>query len=195
LTEQGINKVILQGHSLSQKNLYYQQIKKDSRVIGQIHLSPQNDSGLMYYALGSEEFAKTDQLIQQKIEAGLTKEVLPAKLSPVSYVTSVQMYAGYLTQKGPGNLTPYHTPDDPQWQMLEDTTDPLLFVYGGEDVYMKPSVDEAIAQIKRHAKSTKSLTVAKIAGATHSYLDKEIELISAIQSWVTNLIESKGKKS
>ena len=59
LEKQGVKKIILQGHSLSQKILYYQHKEKDSRVIGQIHLSPQNDAGLMYYALGKEKYAET----------------------------------------------------------------------------------------------------------------------------------------
>lgn len=64
LEKQEIKKVILQGHSLSQKILYYQHIKKDKRVIGQIHLSPQNDDGLMFYKLGPKKYKAINQKIK-----------------------------------------------------------------------------------------------------------------------------------
>ena len=48
LKKQGVKKIILQGHSLgAQKVLYYQYKAKSPLVVGQIHLSPQNDAGYM----------------------------------------------------------------------------------------------------------------------------------------------------
>lgn len=100
------------------------------------------------------------------------------------------MYAGYLTQAGPGNLTPYHTPEDPQWSTLEETKNPLLVVFGSEDVYIKPSVSEAVAQIKSHCKSAESIVVEVIEGAGHSYLNKETQLVNVIQSWIRALLNN-----
>ena len=66
LSARGIKRVILQGHSLSQKILYYQHTKHDPRVIGQIHLSPQNDAGVMKSILGDERYKEVNAMIAQK---------------------------------------------------------------------------------------------------------------------------------
>ncbi|MBU1473107.1 lysophospholipase [Patescibacteria group bacterium] len=184
LTEHGVKKVILQSHSLTSKILYYQHKKHDPRVIGQILLSSQNDAGLMFYALGKEKYEKTNREIVKIVRDGKGSTLLPKELSPVSYQTSALMYLGYLTEEGPGTLTPYHSPDSPQWQVLEETREPLLVVYGGADNYMKPSVDVAVDLIKRYAKSTKKLTVKVIEGASHSYIGYENMLVDTILDWI-----------
>lgn len=188
LVKRGVKKIILQGHSLSQKVLYYQEIKKDKRVIGQIHLSPQNDDGLMFYSLGKEKYKATNQEIKKMVEQGKGKVILPAELSPVSYVTSAQMYHGYLTDYGVGNLTPYHNSTSKNWKMLEKTKEPLFIVFGSEDVYMKPSVKVAADLIRQKAKFSKNLTIKIIKGASHSYVGYEKELVNTITSWVKKLI-------
>lgn len=184
LTERGVKKVILQSHSLTSKILYYQHKKHDPRVIGQILLSSQNDAGLMFYALGKGKYEKTNRKIVKIVRDGKGSTLLPKELSPVSYQTSALMYSGYLTEEGPGTLTPYHSPDSPQWQVLEETREPLLVVYGGADSYMKPSVNVAVDLIKRYAKSTKKLTVKVIEGASHSYIGYENMLADTILDWI-----------
>ncbi len=187
LTKQGVKKVILQSHSLTSKTLYYQHHKHDKRVVGQILLSSQNDAGLMFYALGKKKYEKTNFEINKTVKEGKGNTLLPKELSPVSYQTSAQMYVGYLTEEGPGTLTPYHSPDSPQWKVIEQTKEPLLVVYGGSDAYMKPSVEAAVEQIKRHAKLSKRLTIKVIEGANHSYLGYEEDLVNAITNWITGL--------
>jgi len=187
LIKRGIKKIILQGHSLSQKILYYQYVKKNPNVIGQIHLSPQNDDGLMYYALGEKKYQEINKKIKQIIKEGRGNEVLPKEYSPVSYVTSAQMYHGYLTDYGAGTLTPYHNPQSKNWQVLEKTTDPLLVIFGSKDAYMKPSSETAAKLMKEKAKSAKSVTVKLIKGAIHSYLCYEKELVEIIFDWIKNI--------
>jgi len=187
LIKRGIKKIILQGHSLSQKILYYQYAKKNPNVIGQIHLSPQNDDGLMYYALGEKKYQEINKKIKQIIKEGRGNEVLPKEYSPVSYVTSAQMYHGYLTDYGAGTLTPYHNPQSKNWQVLEKTTDPLLVIFGSKDAYMKPSSETAAKLMKEKAKSAKSVMVKLIKGATHSYLCYEKELVEIIFDWIKNI--------
>lgn len=187
LTSQGVKRVILQGHSLSQKALYYQHIQHDSRVVGQIHLSPQNDAGLMYYVLGKEQYEKTNATVKKMVKEGKGHEVLPKKLSPVSYVTSALMYAGYLTEEGAGTLSPYHNPNSPNWKILGATVDPLLVVFGSTDVYMKPSVAEAAKLWKEKATSAKSIAVEVVEGAPHSYVGYEKRMVDVVQSWIRTL--------
>lgn len=189
LTVQGIKRVILQGHSLSQKALYYQHIKHDPRVIGQIHLSPQNDAGLMFYALGKEKYKKTNAMVKKMVEEGKGNELLPKELSPVSYVTSALMYYGYLTEGGTGTLSPYHNPNSPNWKVLEATVDPLLVVFGSADGYIKPSVVEAAKLWKEKATSTKSILIEIIEDAPHSYLGYEEALVDRVQHWIQMLIK------
>lgn len=184
LQKQGVRKVILQGHSLSQKALYYQHIKKDGRVVGQIHLSPQNDDGLMYYSLGEKKYKNVNQKIEKMVNEGRGSEVLEKELSPVSYVTSALMYYGYLTEKGKGTLTPYHNPSSPNWKIIAGVKEPMLVIFGSQDVYMKPSVETAAKLIKEKTKQTPDTTVKVITGATHSYIGYEKELSDIISGWI-----------
>lgn len=181
LLKRGVKKIILQGHSLSQKNLYYQYIKKNPKVIGQIHLSPQNDDGLMFYFLGKKKYRETNKNIKQIVEKGKGNEVLSKELSPVSYVTSAQMYYGYLTDYGTGTLTPYHAPSSKNWKMISQVKQPLLVIFGSKDVYIKPSVTEAAKIIKE---KNKNIKISIINGASHSYLGYEKELAKNIFNWV-----------
>ncbi|TSC77906.1 MAG: Uncharacterized protein G01um101424_40 [Parcubacteria group bacterium Gr01-1014_24] len=184
LIKNGVKKIILQGHSLSQKILYYQYVKKNPKVIGQIHLSPQNDDGLMYYSLGEKKYREVNKKIRQMIKEGKGNKILPKNLSPVSYVTSAQMYSGYLTDYGAGTLTPYHNPQSKNWQVLEKTKSPLLFIFGSKDIYMKPSPEIAAKLIEEKTKSAKSIRVKIIKGATHGYIGHEKELVKIITDWV-----------
>lgn len=181
LVKRGVKKIILQGHSLSQKNLYYQYIKKNPKLIGQIHLSPQNDDGLMFYSLGEKKYREINKKIKKMIEEGRGNEVLPKELSPVSYVTSAQMYYGYLTNYGVGTLTPYHAPNSNNWKIISQVKQPILVTFGSEDIYMKPSVDEAAKIIKE---KNKKVDIAIIRGASHSYLGYEKELVEIILNWI-----------
>ncbi len=188
LSERGIKRVILQGHSLSQKILYYQHVKHDPRVIGQIHLSPQNDAGVMKSILGDARYKEVNVMIAQKLKAGKTRELLSPELSAVCSM-AVQGYAGYLTEDGIGNLSPYHNPSSPHWKIIETTADPLLVIFGSTDVYMKPSVAEAAKLWKEKAISAKSISVELIEGAPHSYVGHEEQLIGVVQLWIKKLIK------
>ena len=184
LQKRGVKKVILQGHSLSQKNLYYQHIKRDRRVVGQIHLSPQNDDGLMFYSLGKKKYQAINKKIKTMVEKGKGNEVLSRELSPVSYVTSAQMYDGYLTDYGVGTLTPYHNLNSPNWKIISQVKQPILVVFGSKDVYMKPSPKIAFELVKEKTKKNKKASVKMIEGASHSYLGYEKKLINIIFDFI-----------
>lgn len=184
LAQQGVKKVILQGHSLVQKIMYYQHKKHDPRVVGQILLSPQNDAGIMYYLLGSKKYESTSRKIGRLVKDGKGNTLLSKEFSPVSYQTSAQMYAGYLTEYGAGTLTPYHSPKSKQWGVLEKTKEPVLVVFGGDDVYMKPSVETASEVTRDHMSASVGSTVSVIPQATHSYIGYEEELATIISKWV-----------
>lgn len=187
LTAHGVKRVILQGHSLSQKSLYYQHIKHDSRVIGQIHLSPQNDAGVMNSILGDARYKEVNAMIAQKLKEGKTRELLQPELSAVCAM-AVQGYSGYLTEEGTGNLSPYHNPSSSKWKILETTVDPILVVFGSTDVYMKPSVADAAKLWKEKATSAKSITVDLVEGAPHSYVGFEKPLVDILQRWIQKLV-------
>jgi len=184
LLKNGIKKIILQGHSLCQKAMYYQHIKHHPNVIGQILISPQNDAGYMYYKLGEKKYKEINRKIKHMVKSGKGSEKLPPELCLISAVTSAQMYFGYLTEEGTGNLTPYHNPESPNWHVLEKTKSPLLVVFGGSDVYMKPSVKTAAKLMKEKAKSAKSISVKIIPGAPHSYIGFEAKLAKIITDWI-----------
>jgi len=187
LQKQGIKKVILQAHSLTQKILYYQHRKIDKRVIGQIHLSPCNDAGIMRTVLGEQKYKESNKKIWQMIKNGKEKEMLPAELSVICQMNALA-YSGYLTEEGAGNLFPYHNVDSSKWDVLKNTKDPLLAVFGGSDAYIKPT-NKIAAQIwKSKAETSKLLDVKVIEGALHSYLDHEEKLISVIIDWIKKIL-------
>ena len=180
---QGVKKVILQAHSLTQKILFYQNIKNDKRVVGQIHISPCNDAGYMYYLLGEEKYKETNKKIEEMVKNSKTKELLPAELSVVCPMGALP-YFGYLTEDGAGNLFPYHNPQSPKWKILNETEDPLLAIFGGADGFIKPSIEESAKLFKLNAKLAKSLKVEIIDGAPHSYIGFEEKLVQSITDWV-----------
>lgn len=182
LEKRGIRKVILQGHSLSQKALYYFDKTNDKRVVGIIQLSPQNDAGLMFYSLGEKKYKEINKKIEEMVKEGKGNEVLPKELSPVSYVTSAQMYKGYLTETGAGTLTPYHNENSPKWKTIERIKIPMLVTFGSKDVYMKPSATEAAKII---IKKNKNIDVQVIENASHSYIGYEKELTGIIYRWIS----------
>lgn len=185
LTLQGIKQVILQGHSLSQKVLFYQHLAHDKRVVGQIHISPQNDAGIMLKILGKKKYEDMAFKVQKLIKQGRGNEPLPKEYSPVSYQTSAQMYAGYMTENGPGTLTPYHNEKNSNWNIISQVKEPLLVIFGSKDVYMKPSVNIAEKVVKEKTKNTPYTTVKLIEGAAHSYIGYERVLVKEIASWLS----------
>lgn len=185
LANQGVEQIILQAHSLTQKILYYQSHKKDKRVIGQIHLSPCNDAGYMYYLLGEKKYEEINKKVEKMVKEGNVKELLPKELSVVCPMGALA-YSGYLTEDGIGNLFPYHNPKSPKWKILNETKDPILAVFGGADGFIKPSIKEAVDLFKKNAKSAESVTVKIIDGAPHSYIGYEGKLVEELSRWIVN---------
>ncbi|MCW6160106.1 MAG: DUF1749 domain-containing protein [Candidatus Micrarchaeales archaeon] len=193
LESRGIKKVILQAHSLTQKILYYQSMKKDNRVIAQIHLSPCNDAGFMFYRLGEQKYKEVNAMVRRMVEKeGRATEMLPKELAVVCPMAA-QAYYGYLTEEGVGNLFPYHNPSSSKWETLEKTTEPLLAVFGGNDAFINGSMNtddanKVASRFKEKAKSAKSIEVKVINNSAHSYIEHEDELANVIVNWVKSEI-------
>lgn len=189
LEKQGVTHIILQGHSLSQKLVYYQHIKKDPRVIGQIHLSPCNDAGFMYFTLGEKEYKKTNLMVQKMVLEGRGRELLPPKLTVVCPMAAIA-YSGYLTEEGTGNIFPYHNSSSEKWKILKLIREPFLAIFGGADDFIKPSIAEAVKLFKENAISAKNIDVKIIENAPHSYVGYEEELVNIIVNWTKNLMQN-----
>lgn len=186
LKKQGVKKIILQAHSLTQKILYYQHIKHNPRVLAQIHISPCNDAGYMYYSLGDKKYRKTNQMVLDMVKDGKLKELLPKDLAVVCSM-GPQPYLDYLTEDGVGNLFPYHNSLSKKWQVLSKTEDPLLMMFGEEDAFIKPSPKKAAEILKQKAFSSKKVDTFLIKGASHSYIGYEKKLINLISTWIKKL--------
>lgn len=183
LIKRGVKKIILQAHSLTQKILYYQYKKSNKKIVGQIHLSPCNDAGLMKSILGDKKYLETNKMILDMIKSGKGNTKLSEQLSAVCQMNALA-YSGYLIEEGTGNLFPYHDPHSKKWSVLEKTREPILAVYGGDDIYIKPSNVIASELFKQKAENAKSVTTKIIKGSSHSYLGFEKELIKTIFSWI-----------
>jgi len=138
LVKRGIKKIILQSHSLTQKILYYQYKKSNNNIVGQIHISPCNDAGLMRSILGDKKYQETNKIILQMLESGKGSDKLSAELSAVCPMNALA-YSGYLIEEGKGNLFPYHNPQSTKWKALKKIREPLLAIFGSCDIYIKPS--------------------------------------------------------
>lgn len=181
---QGVKKIILQGHSLGpNKTIYYQYKKKDPRVVGFIHLSPQNDAGLMKDKLGEKKYREVNQMIAQKLKDGKGNEMLPKELQELCPI-SVLSYSGYFTEEGVGNLFPYHNPDNPNWKVLGSIEEPQILIYGEKDPYIKPSVERGIEVFGQKVKYKNKFESKIITGASHSYLGYEDQLVRIIIDWI-----------
>lgn len=182
LTRQGVKKIILQGHSLGpNKTIYFQYKKKDPHVVGFIHLSPQNDAGLMKDKLGDKKYQEVNKMIAQKLKDGKGSEMLPKELEELCPI-SVLAYAGYFIEEGVGNLFAYHNANNPNWSVVGSITEPQLLLFGEQDPYIKPSVAKAVEvfSLKTIAKFESKI----IPGASHSYLGYENELVNVILDWL-----------
>lgn len=190
LTKQGVKKVILQAHSLTQKILYYQSQKHDKRVIGQIHLSPCNDAGMVYMRIGKEKYDKINNLVKKLIKDGKATELLDKQLYVVCPMSAIAYY-GYLTEEGPGNLFPYHKPNSDKWNALSSITEPIVAFFGEKDIYINGSCKENNSKyvsslFRSKAKSSKKTQTIIIPGGNHSYIGNEEELTKHISRWLTN---------
>jgi len=181
--EKRVKKVILQGHSLTQKLVYYQSMKNDPRVIGQIHLSPGNDAGFMRFRLGEEKYFETNKLIKEMVEQGRERELLQEELAIVCPMAALAYY-GYLTEDGVGNIFPYHNPGSTKWETLSKIKEPLLVIFGERDIFIKPSVDEAARLFKEKMSPPELITIEKITGANHSFIGYEKEVADIIHKWL-----------
>jgi len=189
LVKEGVKKVILQAHSLTQKILYYQWKKKDKRVIGEIHISPCNDAGLVKTRSGEKRYKEINNLVKKLIKDGKGNELLPKECFVVCPMSALAYY-GYLTEEGSGNLFPYHDPKSKKWKALESIKEPILAIFGEDDIYVNGSCRENNAKFvsklfQSKAKSSKKVTVEIIPHTNHSYVGNENELCLRIAHWLT----------
>lgn len=187
LSKHGVKKIILQGHSLGpNKNIFYQYKKQDPRIIAFIHLSPQNDAGLMRHKFGEEKYKSVNQMIAKKLEEGKAREMLPDEFIEVCPI-SVGAYSGYFMEDGVGNLFPYLSPDNPNWRVLGSIKEPQLLIYGEKDIYILPSVADAVKIFGSKVKNSQSFTSKIITNASHSYVGYEKELTDEIMKWIKQM--------
>ncbi|EKE15103.1 MAG: hypothetical protein ACD_12C00146G0003 [uncultured bacterium] len=184
LIKRGVRKIILQGHSLGpNKNVYYQVKKSNKRVCGFIHLSPQNDAGLMKSKLGDEKYTKVNLMIEEMIKNHRENEMLSKELQELCPISALS-YSGYFIENGVGNLFPYHNPHNKNWSVLNKIKDPQLLIFGEKDPYIKPSVSKAIEVFQSKINESSQLESKVINDASHSYLGYEKELVEVIFSWI-----------
>lgn len=187
LKEQGIKKIVLQGHSLgAQKVLYYQYKTKNPLVVGEIHLSPQNDAGYVLVKFGEKKYKEINDMITRLIKQNKSAELLPKELWEVCPM-SAKTYAGYLIEEGKGTLHPFHNPHSKNWHALQNMKESLLVVLGENDTYINEScksksIDEIVQILK--SKKLEDLTVKIIAQANHSYIGTEKQLVGVIVHWL-----------
>lgn len=185
LIKRGVKKIILQGHSLGpNKNIYFQAKNPNKYIQGFIHLSPQNDAGLMKSKLGDEKYKKINLMIEEMIKNNRGNKILAKELQELCPI-SAQAYSGYFIENGIGNLFPYHNPDNKNWTILNKIKELQLLIFGSDDPYIKPSVSKAIEVFKSKINKSSLFKSNIIKGASHSYLGYEKKLVEVIFSWIS----------
>jgi len=184
LIKRGVKKIILQGHSLGpNKNIYYQSVKNNKNVSGLIHLSPQNDAGLMKSKLGDEKYRIINLMIEQMIKNKKGNEILEKELQELCPISALA-YSGYFIENGVGSLFPYHNLQNKNWGVLNKIKEPQLLVFGEKDPYIKPSINTAIEVFQSKINKFGHLQSKIVNGASHSYVRYEKELIKIIFNWI-----------
>ncbi len=184
LIKRGVKKIILQGHSLGpNKNIYYQVKNKNIFVKGFIHLSPQNDAGLMKSKLGDKKYLKINLMIEKMLKNNRAQEMLPKELEEICPISALS-YSGYFIENGVGNLFPYHNPDNTNWAIVGAIKKPQLLIFGENDPYIKPSTEKAIEVFRSKINQSCNLKTKIIQNADHSYLGYEKELVKNIFDWI-----------
>lgn len=184
LVKRGVKKIILQGHSLGpNKNIYYQANKMNKNIFGFIHLSPQNDAGLMEYRLGDKKYQEANRIIESMVKNHKGRNMLKKELQELCPITALT-YSGYFIENGIGNLFPYHNVDNKNWGILNKVNGPQLLIFGEKDPYIKPSVLEAIRVFQSKINKLSQFKSNIITGATHSYIGYEKELVEVIYNWI-----------
>lgn len=169
--------------------MYYQYKKQDSRIAGFIHVSPQNDAGLMLHKFGQKKYDEVNKMIHKKLQEGKGREMLPDEYIEVCPI-SVQGYSGYFIEDGVGNLFPYHNPQNPNWNIVHSIKEPQLLIFGQKDPYITPSVSDAVTIFRSKAKSPSLLTSKIIDDASHSFVGYETKLVDEIIAWIKKIITS-----
>lgn len=184
LVGRGVKKIILQGHSLGpNKNIYYQVKNANKNIQGFIHLSPQNDAGLMKFKLGEKKYFEVNRMVEKMLKNGQENELLPKELQELCPISALA-YSGYFIENGVGNLFPYHNPDNPNWKIFSTIKESQLLIFGEKDLYIKPSVNKAIKVFLSKVHDKKNLKTKIIKGTSHSYIGYEKELVKIIFNWI-----------
>jgi hypothetical protein len=184
LINRGVKKIILQGHSLGpNKNIFYQASKTNKNIRGFIHLSPQNDAGLMRYKLGDKKYKKVNLMIKNMVRNHKGSNILEKELHELCPITALT-YSGYFIENGTGNLFPYHNAANKNWNILNMIKEPQLLIFGEKDPYIKPSVIEAIKVFKSKTNNESRFKLVIVQGSSHSYVGYEKKLVEVIIDWI-----------
>ena len=184
LVGRGVKKIILQGHSLGpNKNIYYQVKNTNKSVRGFIHLSPQNDAGLMKFKLGEKKYQEVNQMIENMLKNNREQEILIKELQELCPISALA-YSGYFIENGVGSLFPYHNSNNPNWKVFSAIRERQLIIFGEKDPYIKSSVNEAIKVFLSKVHDKINLKTKIIKGASHNYIGYEKELVKIIFNWI-----------
>lgn len=184
LIKRGVKKIILQGHSLGpNKNIYYQAKNNNKFIKGFIHLSPQNDAGLMKSILGDKRYFEVNKMVEKMLKDNQENLLLPKELQELCPITALA-YSGYFIENGVGNLFPYHNSGNKNWGVLNKIKGPQLLIFGEEDPYIKPTVNKAVEVFKSKINDPEKFESKIIKGSSHSFISYEKELARIIFDWI-----------
>lgn len=188
LTEQGCEKIVLQGHSLgTAKVVYYLTETEDCRVMAIVLASPPDMVGLRRRNLDEEHYAYMLELAKGRVVSGKADSLMPDEAIP-GYLISASAFLSLFGPKSKADIFPIQRGKG--FKRLASIRIPILVFYGTLDRAAVCNPEESLEIIRRHCKASPDVDTAIVQGASHNYLKYEEQVADLIGHWLSKIVSS-----
>lgn len=182
LTERGVERVVLEGHSSgATKVAYFAGHDTDRRLAGLIMLSPSDDVGAQKMTLGNR-FSDVLRDAQALVKQGRENELMPADI--FEYPISARTYLNMFSPGTPNGLFETSNPATACPTEVARISCPVLAVSGDQDETPAGDIRGFLQKLKDQATGTARFDIRIVEGAGHSFLGYEQMLASLVGEWL-----------
>jgi pimeloyl-ACP methyl ester carboxylesterase len=175
----GAKRIFLVGHSTGcQKSIYYLAKKTRVQIAGAILLAPVSDYAAIN--LKDRNYIKALRKAEQLKKAGKGQSLLPANLW--SHAISAQRFLSLYTPSSEEEIFSYASKGRPK--LLQKVTKPILAVLAELDEFNDRPIKEMKNWFDETLKTKSKYSSVIVKEATHSFAEKEREVLRVIKRWV-----------
>lgn len=181
LREKGIDKVILQGHSMGcHKAALY--CDKDDQIDGLILISPSDIVGWQWSFLG-ERYKADKHTAMQMIDDGKGGDLMPNGSFPLPI--SAESFNSWLGDNSLANIFNYYN-DGFDFKLIRSLRVPMFVCFGTENEVIAKDVTTTVCleKIKHSISNVDNSEFHIFEGAPHSYKGHEELLAERIAEWI-----------